>query len=194
VSPPASPPGSVPTAPDARASWHYVMRPHGGFVYSATLALQAPEHAVAADAAPCDVNSETDAQIQGTLTLVNETPDFTGRPGVTFELGGGLEYASSDGCQSSSDGTAPGGSFYATRPIASGDSISEKIVFIVPNVYTPDNPDGGPSAYKNVSFQIVYYGGPGSNPVDDDHVPTRMSGPSLSDDYGFVDIAPVATR
>jgi hypothetical protein len=168
-------------ASSAVSTWKVRITPPGGYIYGATIALGAPQHFSSSDVPQCSQGDpQTDAEISGTLTLTNDTPNFPGQPGIDIEVVAdplpNAVIADPNDCLPIS-GNIPAIAFLANGQVPQGQPISEHIWVVVPNYFSPNDPNGNPSLLTNVLLQSFYYGANGT----DSSVHVTVSGPNVGD-------------
>src|SRR5262249_54848611 len=126
-----------------------------------------------------------DAEIPATVRLTNETPSFSATPAMALSFGtssDGFAVVDSQGCE---DDDTSGAYFHASSPIASGQSIQERVFLFVPGYYSPQYPDGDASRAALHRLQVNIYGEE-SDPSGQ-QTGTDPSGAPLPDD--FIDLS-----
>jgi hypothetical protein len=144
----------------------------GGYTYEATLAFQASQHSIAGDVGACPVDTTTDAEVPGTLTITNTTPRFPAEPGMNLWFGTssqGFAVVDTD-CK---DDNTNGAVFYADSPLNTGQSIAERIWLVVPHFYSPDFPSGNRSILAERTLNAVW-----SWPTQNSDVASLMTSPT----------------
>lgn len=139
---------ALPPMPSPVATWHFTWPVEGGYSYSGTLALGAPEHINDQVIAPCGAE-ETAAQIRGKVELKNETKGFSGQPIIDLEtndaeagepnaiLFGGV----GNNCEPEGEGK-DAVTYGSNETLAPGASVNFPVVWIVPSYYSPEHPNG----------------------------------------------------
>jgi hypothetical protein len=157
------------------AAWHFEWTAEGGYRYSASLALGKPEHIDADAIAPCTAESGTSAQILGTLTITNNTPNFPARPYVDFSSSQHLLFGAGEQCQGEGEGDNIG--YQPDSDLQPGASSTNRVALVVPEYYSPEHPSGDTEALANYEItaetEVKTPGGEGA-------VPVAISGPDVT--------------
>ncbi|HEY5197063.1 MAG TPA: hypothetical protein VIJ51_08555 [Solirubrobacteraceae bacterium] len=146
----ASSPKAAPPAAPSGASYAVNMAIAGGYAARATLVFGHVQHVVPGDVPGCSVNPASDAEVPGTLTVTNLTPNFPLSPGIE------LSYDSETLTDSSGSACSEYLYFRATGPLSFDQSIHEGIWIIFPNYYTPNTPQGSPASYAAEKIGLSY--------------------------------------
>jgi hypothetical protein len=176
------------------ATWHFIWSVEGGYRYSATLALSAPEHIEDQVIAPCTAEGTTAAQIRGNVELKNETKGFSGQPILDLEttaaqagepnaimFGGGS-------CEPEGEGQ-DAVEYRSNDALAPGASVSFQVAWIVPSYYSPEHPSGDPSRLDGYKFKAIVLKPEGSDigagPVQVDGPGVESSGPETMQQFSL---------
>jgi hypothetical protein len=171
----------VPSLPAPIATWHFTWPVEGGYSYSGSLSLGAPEHINTSVIAPCTANGSTDAQIRGSVELTNDTKGFPGEPVLDFEtqalegVNGRISFGGGSSCLPESEG-GDGIEYSPGHTLAPGASDSFSIVMIIPGYYSPEHPNGDPGLLKGYQFTTVAFKPEGS---DLGAGPVKVTGPAI---------------
>jgi hypothetical protein len=171
----------APSASPPAAVWRFTWTMPGGYHYSAILTVGHPEHVQEAAITPCTANSTTDAQIRALVTETNDTKNFAGQPGLTFQdIGGGKVPVAQDGqCRElPGEGAETTISVSANGTIPSGTSITGPFVLVVPEYYSPEHPSGNTSRLAQFLFSVFGYS-PGTNGPGGLGTDVHIAGPGI---------------
>ena len=195
-SPPTTP--TVPSLPAGQLinTYSFTETEAGGYTFSGSLSLGAPEvfrngitegNLTAGSA--CTINSQTDAVIPGVLTVDNTTQSFSAIGGAEFQWNsgaiGGVEIGYTDGAQcegENSGGSSNSFGIESTDPEPDGEGATGDLFIVIPDYYSPADPNGDSSLLVNVDLQLV-------DLVDSTHnldiAPQTVSGPGSSSSNGL---------
>jgi hypothetical protein len=169
------PPLSAPVA-----TWRFTWPVEGGYRYSATLALSAPEHINDQVIAPCTAE-ETAAQVRGKVELKNETKGFNGQPIIDLETTAAqagepnaIMFGGSN-CEPEGEGQ-DAVEYHSNEALKSGASVGFGVAWIVPSYYSPEHPSGDPSRLDGYSFKAIALKSEGS---DLGTGPVQIHGPDI---------------
>jgi hypothetical protein len=162
------------------AAWRFTWPVEGGYRYSATLALSAPEHINDQVIAPCAAE-ETAAQIRGKVELKNETKGFSGKPIIDLETTAAqagepnaIMFGGSN-CEPEGEGQ-DAVEYHSNEALKPGASVSFQVAWLVPSYYSPEHPNGDPSRLNGYSFKAIVLKPEGS---DLGTGPVKIRGPDV---------------
>jgi hypothetical protein len=167
----------------------------GGYTFDGTVDLGTPEAftegitqgSLTAGSA-CTINPGADAIVPGFLSLTNETSGFSATPAVTVGWSGTgwggsiseIEAGFSDGpvCETNDL------EVQSTNPVSEGGGFNIRFFVIIPNYYTPDDPQGDTALLSQAQLSLS----PCLDPSTDNTItPTSMNGPGVSGTGGYAD-------
>jgi hypothetical protein len=181
--------------PATAATWHFTWTHEGGYRYSASLSLSRPEHVEASAIAPCTAEAQTAAQVLGSLTLTNDTPNFSGKPYLNFSpsqpiLFGGSETCYGEGSEGDNIGYEP------KNNLAPGASSISKVALVIPNYYSPEHPDGNVEMLDQTGLtaqtEVEINGSEGAVPVKITGPSVRSPGATAPDEPSSLSLGPLA--
>jgi hypothetical protein len=185
--PVVSSPGStstpaMPSLPAPVATWHFTWPVEGGYRYSGTLALSAPEHIDNQVIAPCTAEGTITAQIRGKVELKNETKGFNGQPILDLETtaaqsgeANAIMFSDNSNCEPEGEGQ-DAVRYHSNEALASGASVSFPVAWVVPSYYSPEHPAGDPSRLDGYKFKAIALKPEGS---DLGTGPVQIKGPGV---------------
>jgi hypothetical protein len=172
---------SPPPLPAPVATWHFTWPVEGGYRYSGTLALSAPEHINDQVIAPCTAE-ETSAQVRGMVELKNETKGFSGQPILDLETTAAqagepnaIMFGGSN-CEPEGEGQ-DAVEYHSNEALKPGASVSFQVAWVVPSYYSPEHPSGDPSRLDGYKFKAIVL-----KPEDSDigAGPVQIKGPDVA--------------
>jgi hypothetical protein len=172
---------ALPPLPAPVATWHFTWPVEGGYRYSGTLALSAPEHIDDQVIAPCTAEGSTAAQIRGNVELKNETKGFNGQPILDLETtaaqAGELNAIMFGGSNCEPKGEGPDAvEYHSNETLAPGGSVGFQVAWVVPSYYSPEHPAGDPSRLDGYKFKAIVLKPEGS---DIGAGPVQIHGPGV---------------
>jgi hypothetical protein len=173
---------ALPPLPAPVATWHFTWPVEGGYRYSGTLALSAPEHIEDQVIAPCTAEDTTAAQIRGKVELKNETKGFSGQPILDLETTAAragepnaIMFSDNSNCEPEGEGQ-DAVEYHSNDALAPGASVSFQVAWIVSTYYAQEHPSGDPSRLDGYKFKAIVLKPEGS---DIGAGPVQIDGPGV---------------
>lgn len=173
---------AMPPLPAAVATWRFTWPVEGGYRYSGTLALSAPEHIDDQVIAPCTAESTTAAQIRGKVELKNETKGFNGQPILALETTAAqagepnaIMFSDNSNCVPEGEGQ-DAVRYHSNEALAPGASVSFQVAWVVSSYYSPEHPSGDPARLVGYKFKAIALKPEGS---DLGTGPVKIHGPDV---------------